>query len=378
MGPLGSGIARATATLDRLMLRKSPAEIRAFRRAAALADEGYAVFREAARVGRPEYALVADVEAFFRSRGCPENFQILGAGGKEVRGMHPPGERCLVPGDLVTTELTPCVDGYYAQICRTLVLGQPSETQKRAFAVYNEALERGIAAVRTGATAGDVARAQNEVFRRQGLGDYVTSVYTRVRGHGLGLYVDGRPALHADAPRAVFRSHRLVMRRGLISWSREEVPAPVLERRVARLQNRMRDAGLGAVLVYTSFARPSAVAWLTHFVPYWNEALLVIFPTEAPVLLAAFSNRVHDWIRSVSHLGEVRSAPDLGPAAAAFLKERSPEPARIGVIELDALPWSVAEAMAKPGSGVELVDATGVFASVRQPADESEVLLARR
>ena len=198
MGPLGSGIARTTATLDRLMLRKSPAEIRAFRRAAALADEGYAVFREAARVGRPEYALVADVEAFFRSRGCPENFQILGAGGKEVRGMHPPGERRLAPGDLVTTELTPCVDGYYAQICRTLVLGQPSEAQKRAFAVYNEALERGIAAVRTGATAGDVARAQNEVFRRQGLGDYVTSEYTRVRGHGLGLYVDGRPALLED------------------------------------------------------------------------------------------------------------------------------------------------------------------------------------
>jgi len=168
------------------------------------------------------------------------------------------------------------------------------------------------------------------------------------------------------------------MRRGLISWSREEVPAPVLERRVARLQDRMRDAGLGAMLVYTSFARPSAVAWLTHFVPYWNEALLVVFPTGSPVLLAAFSNRVHDWIRSVSHLGEVRSAPDLGPAAAAFLKERSPEPARIGVIELDALPWSVAEAMAKPGSGAELVDATGGFASVRQPADESEVLLARR
>jgi len=29
------------------------------------------------------------------------------------------------------------------------------------------------------------------VFRRHGLGDYVTSEYTRVRGHGVGLYVDG-------------------------------------------------------------------------------------------------------------------------------------------------------------------------------------------
>ena len=180
------------------MLRKSPSEIAALRRAAVLADEGYAVFLKAARVGRPEYALVAEVEAFFRSRGCPENFQILGSGGREVRGMHPPTERRLAPGDLVTTELTPCVDGYYAQICRTLVLGEPSKTQERAFAVYSEALEAGIAAVRPGAKASDVARAQNEVFRRHGLGDYVTSEYTRVRGHGLGLYVDGRPAVPED------------------------------------------------------------------------------------------------------------------------------------------------------------------------------------
>jgi Xaa-Pro aminopeptidase len=36
------------------------------------------------------------------------------------------------------------------------------------------------------------------VFRREGLGDYVTSEYTRVRGHGLGLYVDARPMLLED------------------------------------------------------------------------------------------------------------------------------------------------------------------------------------
>jgi len=168
------------------------------------------------------------------------------------------------------------------------------------------------------------------------------------------------------------------MRRGLISWSRDEVPPAVLEGRVARLQERMRAAGLGVVLIYTSFARPSAVAWLTHFVPYWNEALLVVLPTGAPVLLAAFSKRVHDWIRTVSHLGEVRSAPELGRAAAAFLKERPPEPSRIGVLELDALPWPVAEPIMKSEYGRAVVDATGLFASIRQPADEVEIRLARR
>src|SRR6266571_216997 len=198
LGKRRIALAPRAAVLDRLMLRKSPSEIEAFRRAAVLADEGYAVFLKAARVGRPEYALVADVEAYFRSRGCPENFQILGSGGREVRGMHPPTERRLGPGDLVTTELTPCVDGYYAQLCRTLVLGEPSTAQERAFTLYNEALEAGVAAVRPGAKARDVARAQNEVFRDHGLGDYVTSEYTRVRGHGLGLYVDGRPAVLED------------------------------------------------------------------------------------------------------------------------------------------------------------------------------------
>jgi hypothetical protein len=168
------------------------------------------------------------------------------------------------------------------------------------------------------------------------------------------------------------------MRRGLISWSREEVPPSVLEGRVARLQEKMRDAHLGVVLVYTSFARPSAVAWLTHFVPYWNEALLVVFPTGAPMLLAAFSKRVHDWIRATSHLGEVRSAPDLGRAAAAFLKERPPEPSRIGVLELDALPWAVAEPIVNAGYGGALVDITDLFASIRQPADDVEIRLARR
>ena len=197
-GPLAPTIAAATAMLDQLMLVKSGREIEAICRAAALADEGYRVFRQAARVGRAEYELVAEVEAYFRSQGCYENFQILASGGREVRGMHPPGDRRLGAGDLVTTELTPCVDAYYAQICRTLVIGMPTEPQQRAFAVYNEALEAGIAALRPGVTAGDVARSENDVFRRAGLGDYVTSEYTRVRGHGLGLYVDAVPMVLED------------------------------------------------------------------------------------------------------------------------------------------------------------------------------------
>jgi Xaa-Pro aminopeptidase len=191
-------LADGTALLDRLLMHKLPAEIDALRRAARLADEAYAVFRAAVRPGRRQFELVADVEAFLRSRGCPDNFMILGSGGKDVLGMTPPSQRRVAAGDLVTTELTPAVEGYFVQICRTLVAGKANDTQRRAFALFAEALEAGIAAVRPGATAANVARAENDVFRKYGLGDYVTSRWTRVRGHGLGLFCDSKPHILED------------------------------------------------------------------------------------------------------------------------------------------------------------------------------------
>ena len=187
-----------TAFIDRLLMHKLDSEIVAMRRAAKLADEGYAVFRQAARPGRADYELIAEIEAFFRANGVEHNFQIIGVGGPEVRGMAPPGGKRLKRGDLVTTELTPCVEGYYAQICRTLVVGPANADQQNAHALWRESMEAGIAAVRDGVTAADIARAENDVFRRHGLGEYTTSEYTRVRGHGLGLFVDTKPHILED------------------------------------------------------------------------------------------------------------------------------------------------------------------------------------
>ena len=188
----------STQLIDRLLMHKLPGEIAAIRRAARLADDAYAEFRRAVAPGRRQYEIVAELEAYLRGRGCPDNFMIIGSGGKDVFGMTPPSERRIAAGDLVTTELTPAVDGYYVQICRTLVVGKPAAAQAHAFAVYREALEAGIAAVKPGATAADVARAENDVFRKFGLGDYVTSRYTRVRGHGIGLFADSKPHILED------------------------------------------------------------------------------------------------------------------------------------------------------------------------------------
>ena len=121
-----SAACRRDRLLDRLLMSKLDGEIDAMRRAAQLADEGYAVFR-AGRPRRPRRLRAGGRDRSVLPRhGVDDNFQIIGVGGVEVRGMAPPSGKRLKRGDLVTTELTPCVDGYYAQICRTLVVGDAS------------------------------------------------------------------------------------------------------------------------------------------------------------------------------------------------------------------------------------------------------------
>jgi Xaa-Pro dipeptidase len=195
---LDQAVEDGTALLDNLLMTKSPAEIDAMRRCTKMADEGYQVFRDAAKVGVAEFELVAEIEGYFRAAGSPENFMIIGTGGQEVRGMSPAGERRVQQGDLVTTELSPCVDGYFSQICRTLVIGEPTQVQIDSFQVFIDAMNAGFSVLKAGVTAAEVAKAENDVFREYGLGEYTTSEYTRVRGHGLGLFLDTKPHILED------------------------------------------------------------------------------------------------------------------------------------------------------------------------------------
>jgi Xaa-Pro dipeptidase len=188
----------ATAAIEALRRTKTPAEIEYVRQAALLADAGYKHFNDAAEVGMAEYELVAEVEAFLKMHGAEDNFMLIGSGGTEVFGMRPPTERRFQKGDNITTELTPQVNGYYAQICRTLVLGEPNDNQMRSFTIFQEAQAAAQDFIRPGVNIKDVARVQNDVFRREGYGEYTGPKFTRVRGHNLGLYPDENPWVLED------------------------------------------------------------------------------------------------------------------------------------------------------------------------------------
>jgi Xaa-Pro dipeptidase len=188
----------ATSAVEALRRFKTAEEIGFIKQAAQLADRGYRHFVETAEAGMAEYELVAEVEAFLKTHGAEDNFMLIGSGGTEVFGMRPPTERKFQKGDNITTELTPQVNGYYAQICRTMVLGEPSAEQRRSFAIFHEAQAAAQNFLQPGVNIKDVARVQNDVFRREGFGEYTGAKYTRVRGHNLGLYPDENPWVLED------------------------------------------------------------------------------------------------------------------------------------------------------------------------------------
>jgi len=200
----------ASGEMEELRRVKSADEIELLKKAATLADLGYECFAETVKVGMKEFELVAEVEAFLKTNGAEDNFMLIASGGREVVGMKPPTEREFQRGDSVITELTPQMNGYYAQICRTLVLGEASSEQKRSFSIFCEAQLAAQNLLKPGVKASDLAKAQNDVFSKHGFGEYTSSKYTRVRGHCLGLYLDEDPYVLEDVHYAMKRDMVLI------------------------------------------------------------------------------------------------------------------------------------------------------------------------
>jgi hypothetical protein len=158
------------------------------------------------------------------------------------------------------------------------------------------------------------------------------------------------------------------MRRGLMRWDQAELPKSALSGRLERLQAAMARDGLDALLLYTNLVRPAAVCWLTGFTPYWIESLLLVPASGAPMLATALSKRVADWIRTTAWLDEIVNTPKPGTAMGQRLAGRK----RVGVLEFDALPAGLYDDMVAAAPAVELVDASAMFASVRNHIDDVE------
>ncbi len=165
------------------------------------------------------------------------------------------------------------------------------------------------------------------------------------------------------------------MRRGLIARSKIELPDAVFDARLERLRAAM--AGLDALLVYTNNTRPAGVSWLTGFIPYWSEAMLVVRRAGPPVLVVALTFRVKPWIERTSRVAEVIHTPRIGIETARLIAAETAD-AAVGVVDFDHLPVGIADDLREAGPRLALSDASDLFAALRAAADPADIMLTAR
>lgn len=165
---------------------RTPLELERVTRAAEIADAGFRALCDTVRVGMREYELTAEIEAAMQAAGSEDNFGLLGAGAHNV-AIRPPTERRLEPGDVIIGEITPCYQGHFAQLCRTYILGEPTELQRQKFDMLLEAQQKGFEAAVPGRSSANIAKAVNGVISAAGYPEYCRQPYMRTRGHGLGF-----------------------------------------------------------------------------------------------------------------------------------------------------------------------------------------------
>jgi methionyl aminopeptidase len=99
-----------------------------------------------------------------------------------------PGDRRLVAGDVLNIDVTVVLDGWHGDSSRMYVAGQPSTRARNLMDVTYEALLRGVAAVRPGATLGDVGHAIQSFVE-----SHRFSVVRDFCGHGIGRHFHEAP-----------------------------------------------------------------------------------------------------------------------------------------------------------------------------------------
>ena len=104
-----------------------------------------------------------------------------------------PGPRPLREGDVLNIDVTVIVDGWHGDTSRMYVAGEAPRKAMRLMDITWEAMQRGIAAARPGATVGDIGHAIQTFVEAQRC-----SVVRDFCGHGLGqVFHDNPNIVHA-------------------------------------------------------------------------------------------------------------------------------------------------------------------------------------
>ena len=197
---------------DQLRAVKDEVEIELLRRAAGIADRSMERLRGETGVGSTTRQAGAIVASSYMGYGADD-----GQVGRICKGQSDTGflhavlnDEPLREGDVLHVELVPRVSHYSARLMRPIAIGSANPETTRLVETLIAHQDRQIAAMASGAIAGEV----DAIIREGLLGDGLRQTYENVSGYLLGLY--GRTPRSSDFSLAFLPGSRWVLEAGMV------------------------------------------------------------------------------------------------------------------------------------------------------------------
>jgi Xaa-Pro aminopeptidase len=186
-----------TEEVDWIKSIKSPEEVLAIRKCAAMQDEIFSRVMEKIRPGMRDTEVTALAQYEGRLLGSEQGL-FLGSSApleKPSRFLdrHQQG-RTIEPGDHFTLLIENSgPGGYYTEIARTIVFGRPNQQLTEGFAAMRAAQAHTLSLIRPRASCREIAAAHDDYLRTNG---FPTEL--RLYSHGQGYDLVERPLIRAD------------------------------------------------------------------------------------------------------------------------------------------------------------------------------------
>lgn len=199
----GVELAPTVGLIEAMRLVKDAGEIEAIRKACALVDELFAWIQPRLRPGTREVDIALDLEHEMRRRGAEAvGFATILASGENGAKPHAGvSEKPLAAGEFVTMDFGARLDGYNADITRTVAIGEVSEKHREVYDVVLRAQGAAVEAMRPGAGYVEVDAVARDIITEAGYGEY----FGHGLGHSLGLEVHDGARLSPAAPEGAVR-----------------------------------------------------------------------------------------------------------------------------------------------------------------------------
>jgi len=185
-------IVPASAWAYQVRAKKLDSEAELLARAARLAENGITAALAVAGDGWTEREIAAVVATTMVAGGGSPRFIVVTAGQRSALADAFPTDNPWRQGDLLRFDVGCVIDGYWSDMARTAVLGQPTPLQQRRYDQLAAGEAEQLKQIRPGIKASDLFEIAMRTVAEDGFGPY----RRQHCGHGIGLEVYEPPVLN--------------------------------------------------------------------------------------------------------------------------------------------------------------------------------------